>query len=151
MRLAPTAHMAMIRELAVNHQVRHLAGALDQGAGRGVQGLALHHGAHVVLHVLSGPAAGVGDVGELRELYAKLGEEAEELAGDGLHVVLAAGDDEAGGLVLEQVAVGEGLLVLDTVHALDHLVVQTRRGAPADGRGDEVDVGPVHQGLVDRL
>ena len=40
------------------------------------------------------------DVRELREDAADLGEEAQHLAGDRLNVVLAAGDDEGGDLVL---------------------------------------------------
>ena len=52
-------------------------------------------------------------------------------------------------LLLQQVPVGDGLLVLDAVHALDHLVVEAARAAPADRRGDQDHVGPVHDALVD--
>ena len=39
-------------------------------------------------------------------------------------------------------------LVLHAVHALDHLVVERTRRAPADRRRDQQDVGPVHGHLV---
>ena len=106
---------------------------------------------HVLLHVLGRPAARVGDVGELREEEAELGEEAQHLAGDRLDVVLAAGDDEARDLVADEHAVGDGDLVLDAVHPLDHLVVERAGRAPADRRRHEDDVGPVHEGLVDAV
>src|SRR5262249_12492811 len=71
-----------------------------------------------------------------------------QLAGHALDVVLAARDDEAGHLVLEQRAVGDGFLVLDAVHALYHLVVEAARRAPADRCRDQQDIGPVHERLV---
>ena len=91
----------------------------------------------------------MGDVGELRKQEAELGEESQELAGHGLDVVLPADHDEARDLVADQHAVAGRDLVLDAVHALGHAVIQRAGGAPADGRRDEDDVGPVHEGLVD--
>ena len=91
------------------------------------------------------------DVGKLRELAADLRKKTEHLSGHALHIVLAAGDDEGRGLVLQQVPVGDGLLVLDAVHALDHLVIQAARCAPADRGGDQQHVGPVHEGFVDAV
>jgi hypothetical protein len=84
--------------------------------------------------------ARVRDEGKLRELAAELGEEREYLADDGLHVVLAAGDDQRHDLVAQEVPVRDHLLVLDAVHALDHLVVEAARAAPADRRRDDDDV-----------
>ena len=56
---------------------------------------ALHDVLDVPLHVLGRPAARMRDVRELREVEAELGKEAKHLARHALHVVLAAGDDEA--------------------------------------------------------
>lgn len=41
------------------------------------------------------------DVGELREVKTKLGEEAEHLTGDALYVVLSADDNEGRDLVAD--------------------------------------------------
>jgi hypothetical protein len=80
-----------------------------------------------------------------------LGEEAEHLARDRLHVVLASCDDEPGDLVPEQHAVGDGHLVLDAVHPLDHPVVEGTRVAPPDRRGDQDDIAPVYNAFIDLL
>src|SRR5437870_5829807 len=70
---------------------------------RGVaQGVARPDLAHVVLHVLGIPAAGVGDEWEGREDEPQLGPEREHRARDGLDVVLTPGDDERRHLVLDQ-------------------------------------------------
>src|SRR6185312_16618069 len=94
------------------------------------------------------PAAGVRDERECGKHEAELGPEGEHAARHGLNVVLAAGDDEGGDLVGDQPAIVDGELVLNAVEPLGHLEIEGRCAAPADGRGDEHDVRPVHQSLV---
>jgi hypothetical protein len=126
------------------NRVRFAAAALDRHAGlrldqltgeiqkpsskhaRAVRELlGLTHDRNVVLHVLVRPAARMGDVGKLRKDEAKLREEAEHLAGDGLNVVLAADDDEARDLVAN-------LLVVDETSMVDVMLMQALMRAVPD-------------------
>ena len=95
------------------------------------------------------PAARMRDVGKLREDEAELGEEAEHLARDALDVVLPADDDEARDLVADQHVVVDGDGVLHAVQPLRHLEIERGGRAPADRRGDDDGVGPMHQRLID--
>ncbi len=113
--------------------------------------LAVADRGHVVLHVLGGPPARVGDVGELREHEPELGEEAEHRSRHRLDVVLAAHDDETRDLVPDEDAVVCRELVLDAVQALGHSEVQRARRSPADRCRHEDDVRPMDHRLVDRV
>ena len=148
MALAPAADQGALAERAFDHHAGHVGGAAHERHRAVVQELRVAHVLLVVLHVLRAPATRVRDEGKLRELTAELGEEGQHLAHDCLHVVLAAGDDQGHDLVAQQMPVGRRLLVLDAVHALDHLVVEAARAAPADRRRDHDHVGPVHDALV---
>ena len=75
-------------------------------------------------------------------------EERQHLPDDGLNIVLSACDDEGRDLVLQQVPLVQCFLVLYAVHALDHLRIQAAGRTPADGRGHEDHVGPVHHAFV---
>ena len=79
-----------------HQQFGHFNRALGQCASAFVQGFAGFNVARIVFHVLGTPAARMGDVWKLRKLAADFGKKAEHLAGDCLHVVLAAGDDQRG-------------------------------------------------------
>src|SRR6187551_2434827 len=88
MALAPAAHHRDLRYRARDQQFRHVDRALDERPRAVVQLFAFLDVARVVFHVFRAPAARVRDVRKLRELAADLGEEAEHLPGDRLHVVL---------------------------------------------------------------
>ncbi len=93
----------------------------------------------------------MGDVGKLREDESELGEEAEQLSRHGLDVVLAADDDEARDLVANQNLITDRDGVLHAVEPLGHLEIKRGGGAPADRRGDDDGVGPMHQRLIDLI
>src|SRR5262245_1333169 len=88
---------------------------------------------------------------ELRKDAAHFAEEAHHLPDDTLYVVLTADDDEGRDLAAQQHAVRDRDLVLNAVHALDHLVVERARAAPTDRRRNENDVGPMHERFVDAV
>src|SRR5688572_17914993 len=149
--LATAAHQDILAESGFDHDAGHVGRTANQGGGAVVQELRVADVLLVVFHVFRAPAARVRDERERRELAAEFGEEGQHLAGNGLHVVLAAGDDERDHLVAHQVAARQRLLVLDAVHALDHLVIKTAGAAPADRRRDDDHVRPVHDALVDAV
>src|SRR5688572_5557580 len=151
MALAPAADQRVLAERAFDHDAGHVRGSAHEGDRAVMEELRIAHVLLVVLHVLRAPAPRVRDERKLWELAAELREEGENLPDHRLHVVLAARHDERDDLVPQQVAVRERLLVLDAVHALNHLVVEAAGAAPADRRRDDDDVGPVHDALVHLL
>src|SRR6185503_10207198 len=136
-RLAAAAFDRRARHLAFQQCLRHLGAAIDKLARAGAQRLALLHEFDVAVHFLELPAERVRDERELRHEVTDLAEEHHHLPGDRLDAVLAAGDDESRDLVADQHLVVESDLVLDAVHALDHLVIERTRRAPADRRRDQ--------------
>lgn len=109
---------------AFEQRLRRRDGSINQLARTIVQILAFFNIPRVVFHVLGGPAAAVGDEWELRQRESQLAEKREHLAGDSLDVVLTAGDDEGGNLVLDQHAVVSRDLILHAIHALGHFEIE---------------------------
>ena len=108
-------------------------GALDQLRGSLHQCTALPDLTDIHFHVLGIPATRVRDEGKRRKHEAQLGPETEQPPGYPLHVVLPAGDDEPGHLLLDQAPVMDRHLILDAVQPLHHSMVQRGAAAPPDG------------------
>ncbi len=85
------------------------------------------------------------------ELATHLGKEAEHLSGHGLNIILTTGNDKRSHFIFHEVSIGDRLLILDTVHALDHFIVQPAGRTPTDWRGHENDIGPVHKRFIDAV
>src|SRR6516225_9721204 len=140
------------RRLVLRDQARRkIEQALREHACAVGELLRVSHHRDVVLHVLVRPAARMSDKRELRKDEAELGEEAEHLAGNHLDVVLAPDDDKPRNLVANEDTVGNRDLVLDAVHPLGHFEIERRRRAPANRRGNDDRVRPMHEGIIDAV
>lgn len=106
---------------------------------------------NIVLHVLGRPATTVGDKWKLRKGEAKLSKEHQHLARHRLDVVLPAYHDESGDLVADQHAIMDRDLVLNAIQPFCHLEVERTGTTPTDGCGDQHNIGPEDQRLIDRV
>jgi len=87
---------------------------------------------------------------DLGDMETDPGKEIHQVTGNMLNAVNMADDDETGNLVGDQPVPEPGVLVLDTVHALDKFLDERRVVVPAYGCREDQDIAGEH-GIIHAL